>query len=718
MAQSNLHALIDAQASWKLLYSDTLKLQEEKESLSKLSLELEKITERIKEVHHQLPSLEEKKRSSANRFAQAQLKLSENIEQLRQQLQEGEECPVCGSTDHPFRLHDPQKNIVLDLLEQEKITDEKNFQNLLKEQSGLQQLINNHQLSITGKGKQTGILDQAVNEKTKAWQASPVYLQCKSIDDSIKTSWLQTQEEIARQELTRLQSKLAKAKLYKQELDQLQQDHYQLEKKLADTRGQIKIVQEEIKHLHEQNNTATSGKLDAEEALKKIILQLDGFFRPGWMESWKADPVKFSDTINLFEKQWKENKSLLDAKQSQLNSTTITAAHLKEQFEKSLVEKDKQGEELATLQKAYAKLLLERNTLFNGRVIEDVERELEEAFNRSQHGLEQYQEEKNNLSHQLASLTTKKDSLHQNIKETQSQKVMAMGRMESWLGNYNQQNQVQIDVDVLMSMLKYDHEWIEQEREALSTLDKAVMHCKTLQSDREHSLTQHHSTKVTDHSLEELEAQKIAQEDKIKSLNEEKISIQLQLEQDGLNKKRAGQLLKAIKEKKNIADNWGRLNEMIGSADGKKFRQVAQEYTLDVLLSYANMQLEALTKRYHLQRIPSSLSLQVIDKDMGDEIRSVFSLSGGESFLVSLALALGLASLSSSKMKVESLFIDEGFGSLDPSTLNIAMDALERLHNQGRKVGVISHVQEMTERIPTQVKVIKQSSGKSRVEII
>ncbi|MGY4385158.1 DNA repair exonuclease SbcCD ATPase subunit [Pedobacter sp. UYP24] len=102
---------------------------------------------------------------------------------------------------------------------------------------------------------------------------------------------------------------------------------------------------------------------------------------------------------------------------------------------------------------------------------------------------------------------------------------------------------------------------------------------------------------------------------------------------------------------------------------------------------------------------------------MGDEIRTVFSLSGGESFLVSLALALGLASLSSNRIKVESLFIDEGFGSLDPVTLNIAMDALEQLHNQGRKVGVISHVQEMTERIPTQIKVRKLANGKSKISV-
>ena len=156
---------------------------------------------------------------------------------------------------------------------------------------------------------------------------------------------------------------------------------------------------------------------------------------------------------------------------------------------------------------------------------------------------------------------------------------------------------------------------------------------------------------------------------------------------------------------------------MIGSADGKKFRQAAQEYTLDVLLVFANAQLMGLSKRYEMRRIENTLGLLVVDKDMGDEERTVVSLSGGESFLVSLALALGLASLSSSRMKVESLFIDEGFGSLDPATLNIAMDALEKLHNQGRKVGVISHVREMQERISTQIKVVKQSTGRSIVTI-
>jgi len=102
---------------------------------------------------------------------------------------------------------------------------------------------------------------------------------------------------------------------------------------------------------------------------------------------------------------------------------------------------------------------------------------------------------------------------------------------------------------------------------------------------------------------------------------------------------------------------------------------------------------------------------------MGDEVRSVHSLSGGESFLVSLALALGLASLSSHRVKVESLFIDEGFGSLDAESLRVAMDALDNLQALGRKVGVISHVQEMTERVGTRVQVMRQAGGISRIVV-
>ncbi len=163
---------------------------------------------------------------------------------------------------------------------------------------------------------------------------------------------------------------------------------------------------------------------------------------------------------------------------------------------------------------------------------------------------------------------------------------------------------------------------------------------------------------------------------------------------------------------------WGRISELIGSADGKAFRRIAQAYNLEQLLEHANGHLANLSRRYRLARGGSELGLLVIDCDMGDERRSVHSLSGGETFLVSLALALGLASMASGELVIESLFIDEGFGSLDPQSLALAMDALDGLQALGRRVGVISHVQEMHERIPVQIQVEPLGNGTSRARLM
>jgi len=158
------------------------------------------------------------------------------------------------------------------------------------------------------------------------------------------------------------------------------------------------------------------------------------------------------------------------------------------------------------------------------------------------------------------------------------------------------------------------------------------------------------------------------------------------------------------------------MKELIGSSDGAKFRRFAQSLTLEALIAHANRHLEELARRFALQRVPGSdLELQVIDRDMADEVRSVFSLSGGESFLVSLAMALGLASLNSKRTQVESLFIDEGFGSLDGDALETAVSSLDALQSLGRQVGIISHVSTLVERIGFQVQVTTRGGGRSTV---
>jgi exonuclease SbcC len=158
------------------------------------------------------------------------------------------------------------------------------------------------------------------------------------------------------------------------------------------------------------------------------------------------------------------------------------------------------------------------------------------------------------------------------------------------------------------------------------------------------------------------------------------------------------------------------LGDVIGSHDGKLFRSFAQSLTLDSLLAVANAHLEELAPRYQLERVPRhDLELQVIDRDLGSEVRSVQSLSGGESFLVSLALALGLSSMSAHDVRVRTLLIDEGFGTLDPSTLDSALAVLDALQASGRQVGVISHVPALVERVGAHVRVVQRGGGRSEV---
>ncbi|NEU13612.1 AAA family ATPase [Methylobacterium sp. BTF04] len=164
---------------------------------------------------------------------------------------------------------------------------------------------------------------------------------------------------------------------------------------------------------------------------------------------------------------------------------------------------------------------------------------------------------------------------------------------------------------------------------------------------------------------------------------------------------------------------WDAVNDAVGSANGSKFRSFAQGVTLEHLVHLANEQLEALSPRYRLARSQTAdLALHVLDRDMGDELRATRSLSGGERFLVSLALALALSGLEGRDSFVDTLFIDEGFGSLDAETLDLAVDALETLQGRGRKVGVITHVAAMIERIAVQVRVEKRGNGRSVVRVI
>jgi exonuclease SbcC len=206
----------------------------------------------------------------------------------------------------------------------------------------------------------------------------------------------------------------------------------------------------------------------------------------------------------------------------------------------------------------------------------------------------------------------------------------------------------------------------------------------------------------------------------IEKIQKEIGSYEKELEIDAENQKKHQKRIEALKKKEQEFDVWVKLNEMVGSADGNKFAKFAQGVTLDQLIYLANSHLSILSSRYELQRSTHNkhlLEIEVIDSFQGNIARPVATLSGGESFIVSLALALGLSSLASQKISIDSLFLDEGFGSLDEDSLEVALNALSQLQSSGKMVGVISHVKALKERIPLQIKVIPRGDGTSRVVI-
>ena len=175
-----------------------------------------------------------------------------------------------------------------------------------------------------------------------------------------------------------------------------------------------------------------------------------------------------------------------------------------------------------------------------------------------------------------------------------------------------------------------------------------------------------------------------------------------------------------LENKKEAFKVWIKLNEMIGSASGDKFAKFAQGITLDQLIYLANKHLQILSPRYELQRSSDSsklLEIEIIDGFQGDVVRPVSTLSGGESFIVSLSLALGLSALASQKISIDSLFLDEGFGTLDSDSLELALNALNQLQSSGKMVGVISHVEVLKERIPLQIRVMPKGDGTSGLDL-
>ena len=260
----------------------------------------------------------------------------------------------------------------------------------------------------------------------------------------------------------------------------------------------------------------------------------------------------------------------------------------------------------------------------------------------------------------------------------------------------------------------------KEARESLQTrklaIDNALHQAKLQLDSTQQALEQKLANPMTDEDREILAGQHHQIQIDIDELSQKIGAIDQKLKDNDSQKGQQAAQLIAINEQKQKLQVWQQLHTLIGSADGKKYRTFAQGLTFEVMISHANTQLQKMSDRYLLIHDDSNpLELNVIDNYQGGDIRSTKNLSGGEGFIISLALALGLSQMASHNIRVDSLFLDEGFGTLDEESLDIALDTLTSLQQEGKLIGIISHVQALKDRILTQIKVEKLSGGFSQI---
>ncbi|SIQ08500.1 exonuclease SbcC [Alkalispirochaeta americana] len=252
--------------------------------------------------------------------------------------------------------------------------------------------------------------------------------------------------------------------------------------------------------------------------------------------------------------------------------------------------------------------------------------------------------------------------------------------------------------------------------EKARNLDELALELRARQKDREQRLALESARNITEEPLDVLEQRCRDCTASLKDLQETLVNISYRLNEQRAARERQKERQKALDAQRTESRRWADLHELIGSADGKKYRNFAQGLTFEMMIGQANRQLQKMSDRYVLTRREGHpLELWVVDSYQAGEIRSTRNLSGGESFIVSLALALGLSRMASQKVRVDSLFLDEGFGTLDEEALDTALDTLGSLHQEGKLIGIISHVSALKERISTQIRVEPRTGGRSRI---
>jgi exonuclease SbcC len=624
---------------------------------------------------------------------------SASVEELREQLQDDQPCPVCGSHEHPYHQpeallqslgrHDENEEATaqkaVDTLK-EKLTElrgevggliaqQKEFlqqqEQLAAQQSALAPSLDAHPLSA--------LLFNQDAAKRSAWLAQQLSQLTQSIsqDEQRQGALLNLQQNAGR-----LQQQLQAAQDASQQARQLLVDQ---QRELSSDRERL---DEELNRFASLLPTQTLEGLRSEPAATFMQLDQQVSQRLEQLGQQKDELAEQQERQHAIEKEQthqQHRQQQLDALLQQLRD--VTAQH-------------------QAAQHTLSTLLGEHPSA------EHWQQQLEQAVTQSRQSEADANTQLHELHNALIQLAADLKAQQERQQALLTEQHTLDSRISEWRALHPE-----LDDSGLARLLAYDEAQVSALRQQVQHSEKAVEQAKVLLQEREQRLAEHLALHNGNLDAEQLDSTLVALNQQL--ADGEKHLAELRARQSEDQRRQDANHSLALTTAKAYEEwqRWARLEALIGSANGDKFRKIAQAYNLDLLVHHANVQLRQLVRRYRLKRGGSMLGLLVLDTEMGDELRSVHSLSGGETFLVSLALALGLASMASSTLRIESLFIDEGFGSLDPESLQLAMDALDGLQAQGRKVAVISHVQEMHERIPVQIQVKRQGNGLSTLEV-
>ncbi|WP_212627347.1 AAA family ATPase [Pseudomonas sp. PP3] len=624
---------------------------------------------------------------------------SASVEELRAQLQDDQPCPVCGSNEHPY--HQPEA-----LLQSLGRHDESEQANAQKTVDLLKEKLTELRAEVGGViARQKELLQQqeALSAQqqnlTPSLEAHPLATQLFAQDAGKRDAWLAQQN-------SQLNQSISQDEQRQTALLTLQQDAARLQQQL---RSSETTSQQATQHLINQQKELANDRQRLDEELAAFSTLLPA----ATLEALRRDPAA---TFMQLDQQIAQRLEQLEQQRDELGEQQ----QRQQTLEKEQDRQQSRSQHLQAMQQQLSALTAQQQAceqtlsglLGTHASAEQWQQQLDQA-------VEQARSAEASANQQLQEVRTQRVQLAAELKAQQQRQLALDSEDRELSGKINDWRALHPELDDggLESLLSIEDQQVNELRQRLLNSEKAIEQAKVLLQERDKRLVDHQAqhngnldAEQLASALTELQAQFTASEHRCAELRAEQAEDQ---RRQNANQALSRQIADAYAE----FQRWARLNALIGSATGDTFRKIAQAYNLDLLVHHANVQLRQLVRRYRLKRGGSMLGLLVMDTEMGDELRSVHSLSGGETFLVSLALALGLASMASSTLKIESLFIDEGFGSLDPESLQLAMDALDGLQAQGRKVAVISHVQEMHERIPVQIQVRRQGNGLSTLEV-